>query len=85
MNRISSKLINELDSREFLLNADTITIENQPAMKNPKMKSTSMLKLLMFKPCNVANIFQIEIKKIKKKVDINENSIVFLVLIYSFS
>ena len=43
MNRISSKLINELDSREFLLNADTITIENQPAMKNPKMKSIQMV------------------------------------------
>mgnify|MGYP001165316464 CR=1 FL=1 len=43
MNRISSKLINELDSREFLLNADIITIENQPAMKNPKMKSIQMV------------------------------------------
>ena len=52
---------------------------------NPKMKSTSMLKLLMFKPCNVANIFQIEIKKIKKKLEINENIIVFLILIYPLS
>ena len=41
-----------------------------------------MLKLLILKPCKVANIFQIEIKKIKKKDDINENIIVFLVLIY---
>ena len=35
------RLINELDSREFLLNADTITIENQPAMKNPKNEKYS--------------------------------------------
>ena len=35
-----------------------------------------MLKLLMFKPCKVANILQTEIKKIRKKVEINEKSYV---------
>ena len=53
--------------------------------KNPNIKIISTLKLFILKPCRVANIFQIEIKKIKKKVDINENNIVFLVFIYSLS
>ena len=54
-------------------------------IKKPKIKSISMLKLLILKPCSVASIFQIEIKKIKKKVDINGNINVFLVLIYPLS
>jgi hypothetical protein len=40
---ISENLIKELDSRPFLLDIDTITIENQPAFKNPKMKSIQMI------------------------------------------
>ena len=36
---ISENLIKELDERPKLLDIDTITIENQPAFKNPKMKS----------------------------------------------
>ena len=40
---ISIKLIQELDQREFLQDADIILIENQPALKNPKMKSIQML------------------------------------------
>ena len=51
-------------------------------VKNPKINIISIFRLLMLKPCNVANIFQIDIKKIKKNVDIKENIIVFLILIY---
>ena len=40
---ISITLIRELDEREFLQDADIILIENQPALKNPKMKSIQML------------------------------------------
>lgn len=40
---ISKKLIEELDKRKYLLEVDTILIENQPAMKNPKMKSIQMI------------------------------------------
>ena len=40
---ISENLIKELDSRPFLLDINTITIENQPAFKNPKMKSIQMI------------------------------------------
>ena len=36
-------LINQLDNRSYLLDADVITIENQPAFKNPKMKSIQMI------------------------------------------
>ena len=36
-----------------------------------------MLKLFIFRPCNVANIFQIEIRDIKKNADIKENIIEF--------
>ena len=51
-------------------------------VKNPKINIISIFRLLMLKPCNVANIFQIDIKKIKKNDDIKENIIVFLILIY---
>ena len=43
MNNISKKLINELDKRKFLLDADIVLIENQPALKNPKMKSIQII------------------------------------------
>ena len=43
LEKISLKLIEELDKREYLLDVDCITIENQPAMKNPKMKSIQMI------------------------------------------
>lgn len=36
-------LINLLDSKPHLLEANVITIENQPAFKNPKMKSIQMI------------------------------------------
>ena len=36
-------LIKMLDERPHLLEADVITIENQPAFKNPKMKSIQMI------------------------------------------
>ena len=40
---ITMNLLNELDTRTYLLDADVITIENQPAFKNPKMKSIQMI------------------------------------------
>lgn len=43
MDDITLNLISELDNRKYLLEADVITIENQPAFKNPKMKSVQMI------------------------------------------
>lgn len=43
LEQISLRLIEELDKRPYLLDVDCITIENQPAMKNPKMKSIQMI------------------------------------------
>lgn len=40
---ISERLILELDKRPQFLEADYILIENQPAFKNPKMKSIQMI------------------------------------------
>jgi hypothetical protein len=37
------KLINILESKNHLLNADVVVIENQPSFKNPRMKSISAL------------------------------------------
>ena len=39
----STNLIRELDKRSELLQSDHILIENQPAFKNPKMKSIQMI------------------------------------------
>lgn len=38
---IKLKLIQELDKRKHFLNCDVVLIENQPSMKNPKMKAIS--------------------------------------------
>ena len=63
--RVSETLIKELDNRPFLLNANTITIENQPAFKNPKMKSIQMIVYTYF--------------MIRGKIDTNRiNRILFL-------
>ena len=35
-------------------------------IKKPRIKIICKLKFWIFKPCSVANIFQIDIKKIKK-------------------
>lgn len=40
---ISEKLIIELNKRPYLLESDIVVIENQPAIKNPKMKSIQMI------------------------------------------
>mgnify|MGYP000844843023 CR=1 FL=1 len=40
---VAENLIRELDNRKYLLGVDVITIENQPAFKNPKMKSIQMI------------------------------------------
>ena len=40
---ISERLILELDNRKHFLDVDYILIENQPAFKNPKMKSIQMI------------------------------------------
>ena len=37
------KLINILENKKHLLNADVVVIENQPSFKNPRMKSISAL------------------------------------------
>ena len=43
MEEISTNLIRELDKRKEMLDSDYILIENQPAFKNPKMKSIQMI------------------------------------------
>lgn len=43
MDTLSKRLINELDNRKYFLDADMVLIENQPALKNPKMKSIQMI------------------------------------------
>ena len=43
MDTIAKKLVYELDKRKFLLDSDIVLIENQPALKNPKMKSIQMM------------------------------------------
>lgn len=43
LNDISINLIKLLDSKPSLLEANIITIENQPAFKNPRMKSIQMI------------------------------------------
>ena len=40
---ISTNLISELDKRSEMWDSDYILIENQPAFKNPKMKSVQMI------------------------------------------
>ena len=43
LEEISERLVLELDKRSHLQEVDYIMIENQPAMKNPKMKSIQMI------------------------------------------
>ena len=81
--KVSSIISNKAYLYEKIYNLHS-TLKKDFNIKNPKINNISILKLFILKPCKVANIFQIEIKKIKKIVDINENMIVFLVLIYFF-
>ena len=64
---ISEKLVEELDSRPELLDCDNVLIENQPAIKNPKMKSIQMIIYSYF-------LIRGKVDKINKKI----NSISFL-------
>lgn len=57
-------LIRMLDQRTYLLEADVITIENQPAFKNPKMKSIQMIIYTYF---NIRG--RIDVKENKKFID----------------
>ena len=43
LEKVSIRLIEELDQRPELLESEYIMIENQPAFKNPKMKSIQMI------------------------------------------
>ena len=43
LDNITKILLTELKNRSFLLDVDVILIENQPAFKNPKMKSIQMI------------------------------------------
>ena len=40
---LGSKIVQTLEKKEFFLECDNILIENQPALKNPTMKSVQML------------------------------------------
>ena len=40
---LGDKMIQELDKMEYLLDVDVVIIENQPALKNPVMKTVQML------------------------------------------
>ena len=65
------KLINELDNRKYLLEADVITIENQPAFKNPKMKSVQMIIYTYF--------------NLRGRVDVNQDKYIERILFLSAS
>ena len=43
LEKVYTRLIQELDQRPELLESNYIMIENQPAIKNPKMKSIQMI------------------------------------------
>lgn len=66
LEQVSEKLVLELDARKELLAADYVLIENQPAYKNPKMKSIQMIVYSYF--------------LIRGKVDSNINSKILFLL-----
>ena len=76
---ISEKLVSELDNRNYLLECDTVLIENQPAMKNPKMKSIQMIIYSYFLirgkvDKKIKKIsFMLASNKLKIKIDNKEN------------
>tara|TARA_B100000123_G_C25735136_1_gene431176 strand:+ start:908 stop:1786 length:879 start_codon:yes stop_codon:yes gene_type:complete len=84
LDTISINLIKELDNRQFLQNADIILIENQPALKNPKMKSIQMLVYSYFlirskidKNNNCKISFLLASNKLKVKIqDTEKNNII---------
>ena len=43
MNLVFENIPKKLDENKFLLDVDAVVIENQPSLKNPKMKSIQMI------------------------------------------
>ena len=43
MNLVFENIPKKLHEHPFLLDVDTVAIENQPSLKNPKMKSIQMI------------------------------------------
>ena len=54
--KISSNLVDILDSKDNFKNVDTVLIENQPALKNPTMKSIQMILYTYFVINGVKNV-----------------------------
>jgi len=66
---IIHKLIFELDNRKELLECDDVIIENQPSMKNPKMKSIAMT---IYNYYLIRGVFDGIVKKVKFISPINK-------------
>ena len=82
----STNLIRELDKRSELLQSDHILIENQPAFKNPKMKSIQMILYTYYllkskiepqnKDINIAFLMANNKLKVKLETDDIKNQII---------
>jgi hypothetical protein len=72
---IKYKIISELDKRKHLLNVNYVVIENQPAMKNPRMKSIAstiydyyLIRGIFDKNINNSNIIQVKFQAPSNKL-----------------
>jgi hypothetical protein len=77
---IKYKIISELDKRKHLLNTNYVVIENQPSIKNPRMKSIAstlydyfLIRGIFDKIINNSNIIQVKFQAPSNKLKlINE-------------
>lgn len=72
---IKYKIISELDKRKHLLNVNYVVIENQPSMKNPRMKSIAstlydyyLIRGIFDKIINKSNIIQVKFQAPSNKL-----------------
>jgi len=78
---IKYKIISELDKRKHFLNVNYIVIENQPAFKNPKMKSVAstlydyyLIRGIIDKEINKSNIIQVKFQAPSNKLKLINNN-----------
>jgi len=77
---IKYKIISELDKKKYLLNVNYVVIENQPSIKNPRMKSIAstiydyfLIRGIFDKIINNSNIIQVKFQAPSNKLKlINE-------------
>jgi hypothetical protein len=75
---IKYKLIKELDNHKHLLSADSVVIENQPSLKNPRMKSIAstlydyyLIRGIIDKDINKSNIKEVKFISPSNKLKID--------------